>query len=97
MTMKNLLAILLIFLSANASAVDITITMTAGQIARFLAALGIAKNLKDGSNQPRAATNAEGKQWVIDQVRGLTYSIEGPAAIKSATDAVPAPTGLDPT
>lgn len=95
--MRKILAILLIFASANALAVDITITMTAGQIARFLAALGTAKNLKDGANQPRAATNAEGKQFVIDAVRGLTYSIEYPAAVKAATDAVAQPSGLDPT
>jgi hypothetical protein len=94
---KYLLAVALCVLSFNAYCVDVTITFTAPQIARFLAALGTAKNLKDGSNNPRPATNAEGKQFVIDAVRGLTYSIEYPAAIKAATDAVAPPTGLDPT
>ena len=97
--MRKLLAVLLLAFSCNALAVDVIITMTAGQVTRFLAALGKVKNLVDAQvpPQPRAATSAEGKQWLIDNMRGLVRDVESAAAIKAAVDAVVPPAAFDPT
>jgi hypothetical protein len=97
--MKRLLvlAIVLLCFATQVLAVDVTLTFTAGQVTRFAAALGKARSLVDVNGNPRVATAVEMKQFVIDNVRGMVYSIEYPAAVKAATDAVAQPTGMDPT
>ena len=94
--MKKLLAIVLLCFATSALAVDVTISLTAGQVTRFASALGTSRNLKDAQGQPRVATAAEMRQFVIDAVRGVVLETERAAATKTAVDAVVvAP--MDPT
>lgn len=93
--MKKLF-LLLSFVSCNALAVDVTITMTAGQISRYATALGKLRGYVDGSGNPRVATTAEMKQFVIDSVRGVVFQSERPPLEKAAVDAVVVP-AFDPT
>lgn len=90
-------AVALPLASFGAQAVDVTITMTAPQIARAQAALGKARNLKDGAGNPRVATNAELKQYVVDQMRGLVLTQEKSDADAAAIAGEAAPSPFDPT
>lgn len=58
---------------------QITITYPAGDGARFAAALGKAQSLKDTQQppQPRAATAAECKAFLIGRAWQLIVDIEG--------------------
>ena len=69
---------------------SITITYPAGDGTRFAAALGKAQNLKDSQEppQPRAATAAECKEWLIGRAQQLIVDIEGGEATKAAVAAV---------
>ena len=86
--MRKLLAIALLCFATSALAVDVTISMTAQQITRFAVALGKSRNLVDAQGQPRNATNAEMRQFVIDQVRGVVLETERAAATEAAIKAV---------
>lgn len=48
-----------------------TLTYTAQVGTDFATALGRERNLRDVSNVPRAATAAECKKWIVDQVSAL--------------------------
>lgn len=93
--MKKLLAIVLLCFVTSALAVDVTISLTAGQITRFATALGKARNLVDAQGQPRVATAAEMRQFVIDQVRGVVLETERAAATEAAIKAATVPP-MDP-
>ena len=70
-----------------------TITYPAGAGARFAAALGKAKGLVDIQvpPQPRSATPAECKQFVIERIRQLIVDIEGKALTDAAVAAIVVP------
>lgn len=69
---------------------QMTLTYPAGDGARFAAALGKAQALKDSEvpPQPRAATAAECKTWLIGRAQQLIVDIEGGEAAKAAVAAV---------
>lgn len=96
--MKKLFATIALSLACtSAQAVDLTITLTAGQETRFLAACGKAKSMVDNQTppQPRACTRAEGKQMVVEMMRHVVVNVEQTVAIKAATDAINVP-AFDP-
>ena len=95
--MRKPLAILLLALSFSAQAVDVTISMTASEINRLKVAIGEAKKLVDNQQppQPRDATNAEAKQFVIERVKQFIHDHEGGKLVKQAVDAVVVP-AFDP-
>ena len=72
---------------------SITITYPAGDGARFAAALGKAQNLVDSQTppQPRSATAAECKAFLIGRARQLIVDVEGDALTKAAVAAVVVP------
>lgn len=90
--MKKPLAIALFCFATSASAIDVTVTLTAGQATRVAAALGELRGYKvaqaDGNGAPRAATMAEVKTSVADHLRGIVMQVERPKAEKAALDAV---------
>ena len=69
---------------------SLTINYTAGEATRFAAALGKAKALVDNQvpPQPRAATAAECKQFVIERIKQIVVDIEGKEASAAALAAV---------
>ena len=69
---------------------SITITYPAGDGVRFAAALGKAQALKDTQEppQPRDATAAECKAWIIGRAQQLIVDVEGGEATKAAVAAV---------
>ena len=69
---------------------SITINYTVGEGTRFAAAVGKAKALMDNQvpPQPRAATVAECKQFVLERMKQLIIDIEGSEANKAAIAAV---------
>ena len=69
---------------------SITITYPAGDGTRFAAALGKAQNLKDTQEppQPRSATAAECKTWLIGRAQQLIVDIEGRDAQAAAIAAI---------
>ena len=69
---------------------SITITYPAGDGTRFATALGKVLALKDTQDppQPRAATAAECKAWLIGRAQQLIEDIEGGTARKAAAAAV---------
>lgn len=72
---------------------SITITYPAGDGARFAAALGKAHSLVDTQDppQPRVATAAECKAWLIGRAWQLIVDIEGSELNKAALEAVVVP------
>ena len=72
---------------------SITITYPAGDGVRFASALGKAQSLMDTQEppQPRAATAAECKAFLIGRAYQLIVDIEGAALTKAAVDAVVVP------
>lgn len=72
---------------------SITITYPAGVGARLASALGKAQNLMDAQEpaQPRAATAAEVKTWLIGRAHQLIVDVEGAALTKAAIEAVVVP------
>ena len=77
---------------------SMTLTYPAGDGARFAAALGKAQNLVDSQQppQPRSATAAECKAWLIGRAQQLIEDIEGPPMRAAAIVGVN-PTPLDMT
>ena len=69
---------------------SMTLTYPAGDGARFAAALGKAQGLVDAQQppQPRAATAAECKAWLIGRAQQLIVDIEGGEAAKAAVAAI---------
>lgn len=69
---------------------SITITYPAGDGVRFAAALGKAHNLLDTQlpPQPRPATAAECKAWLIGRAQQLIVDVEGGAATAVALAAI---------
>ena len=76
---------------------SITITYPAGDGVRFAAALGKAHNLKDTQEppQPRNATAAECKAYLIARAYQLIVDIEGPEL--AAANPPPQPDPVDMT
>lgn len=72
---------------------QITIDFTAPQATRAAAALGSYLNLKDAQGVARVATQAEVKDWLIKQLRGLVVSQER----RAAEAALASPVAFDPT
>ena len=72
---------------------SITINYPAGDGARFAAALGKAQNLKDEQSppQPRSATAAECKAFLIGRARQLIVDVEGAELTAAAVAAVVVP------
>ena len=70
-----------------------TLNYTASEGTRFAAALGKAQNLKDAQvpPQPRAATAAECKAFVIGRMKQLVIDIEGRDLQQAAIAAVVVP------
>jgi len=85
-----LVAMLMLLIVSPAFAVDVTITLTAGQATRFAAVCGVAKQLG------RACTLIESKAFVIERLRQVVIDYEGSMANKAATDAVVIP-AFDPS
>lgn len=54
----------------------LTIDLTAAQAARLAHAVGVILGLRDGSNQPRDATPAEVKAYVVGELRSRVRGIE---------------------
>lgn len=71
-----------------------TITTTAQQAQRAAAAFGKALNLVDANGNPRNATEAEIKAYVIAHLRMLVHRIEKREAL---TPPPHTPTPFDPT
>lgn len=94
--MKRLLAIALLAIACNAQAVDVTITVTAGQATRLTAAIGKVRNLVDAQGAPRSATMAEVKTIIADHLRGFVTQAELQPAKDAAAAAVTIP-AFDPT
>ena len=57
---------------------SITINYPAAAGQRFASALGKAWSLKDANEQPRSATAAECKTFLIQRAKQLVVDIEGP-------------------
>lgn len=95
--MKKFLAIALLAIALPAQAVDVTITLTAGQANRFAAVCGQIRQLVDTQEppQPRPCNMAEAKELIIALMRRVVVDVEGAAAEKAARDAVVVPT-FDP-
>lgn len=72
---------------------QITITYPAGDGQRFAAALGKAHSLVDTQTppQPRSATAAECKAFLIGRARQLIVDVEGAELTKAAVAAVVVP------
>lgn len=72
---------------------SITISYPAGDGQRFAAALGKVLALKDTQDppQPRSATAAECKAWLIGRAQQLIEDIEGGPARQAAAAAVTVP------
>ena len=70
---------------------SITISYPAGDGQRFAAALGQVLQLKDGNGDPRSATAAECKAWLIGRAQQLIEDIEGGPARQAAAAAVTVP------
>lgn len=75
---------------------SMTLTYTAAEAQRFAAALGKAHNLKDNQDNPRSATAAECKAFVIGRMKQLVVDIEGRELTEAAVAAVRVP-AFDPT
>ena len=71
----------------------VTITTDATQDARLGPAFGDLLGLRNGSGQPRNATTAEVKTWLITQLRQTVQNYED----RLAKAAVAAPATFDPT
>ena len=69
---------------------SITITYPAADGQRLASALGKAWSLKDTQEppQPRSATAAECKEFLIGRARQLIVDVEGAEAEKAARDSV---------
>ncbi len=72
---------------------SITITTTAPQDARLGPAFGAMLGLRNGSGQPRNATTAEAKDYLIAHIRQIVQNYEDGQYVA----AKPAPTAFDPT
>lgn len=96
--MKRLLAsfLLCVAFAASAQTVTVSITLTTAQVTRLETDLGIIRNLKDAQGNPRAATAAEVKQAVIDQLVGIVQQAELVPAQAAASAAATIPGGFTP-
>ena len=72
----------------------LTITTTGAQDTRIIAAMTDRLQPVDGSGDPRNATAAEVKTWMIDQLRNVVHSYETRLANEAASAGV---TPIDPT
>ena len=71
---------------------SLTITYPAGDGQRFAAALGKVLQLKDAQGDPRSATAAECKSWLIGRAQQLIEDIEGgPARVAAAASVTVTP------
>ena len=70
---------------------QITLDVTTQHAQRIASCLGKAWNLKDDQDQPRDATLAECKLYVIQHLRRLVNDIEGAEAQKVALATVVVP------
>lgn len=70
---------------------QITITYPAGDGARFAAALGKAQSLTDANGDPRSATAAECKAFLIGRAWQLIVDVEGRELTQAAIAAVVVP------
>lgn len=75
---------------------SITISYPAGDGQRFAAALGKVLQLVDNQTppQPRNATAAECKAWLIGRAQQLIVDIEGPALAAANPPPQPAPVDM---
>ena len=72
----------------------LTINTTAQQDQRIIAAFGTFLSTKDQDGNPRNATAAEVKDWLIGQLRGVVHSEETKTAVNAAAASVGQ---IDPT
>lgn len=70
----------------------VTITTTAPQDSRLGPAFGDLLQVRNGSGQPRNATTAEVKDWLIAQMRAVVVNYED----RVNRAAVAAPSSFDP-
>lgn len=68
----------------------ISITYTSAEAQRFAAALGKAQSLTDSATppNPRSATAAECKAFVVGRMKQLVIDVEGTEANRAALEAV---------
>ena len=66
----------------------LTIVTTAAQGTRVAAAFGKSLNLKDANDQPRNATNAEVREYLVKAIRDVVRSVEQREAEQAALAAV---------
>ena len=71
----------------------ITIDVTAPQANRISSAFGKAWNLKDNDGNPRDATLAELRKFLIDQLAGVVYGMERKEAMEAVSP--PADVGVE--
>jgi hypothetical protein len=71
----------------------VTITTDATQDSRLGPAFGDLLQTRNGAGQPRSATTAEVKAWLIVQLRQVVQNYED----RIAKTAVAAPASFDPT
>ena len=69
-----------------------TIEVTAQQANRIVTAFGKAWKLKDAGGNPRNATQAEIRKYMIDCVHGVVSGTEKQEAINAVSD--PSPLGV---
>lgn len=109
--MKTLFALTILALSLSAQAVDITVSVTAGELSRAQVELGKAKNYRTPDipgdplakpptltvlGVPRDATASEVKQYLADTLRILVLSGETSTKQKIALDTIVPPVPIDP-
>jgi hypothetical protein len=70
---------------------QLTITTTAAQDARLVAAYGRRLGLTDAAGAPRAATAAEVKKAIVDGIRDVVHTYEQQRKLETPLDA------FDPT
>jgi hypothetical protein len=81
----------LLFLEEDFLMPSITISYPAGDGVRFAAALGKAQSLKDAQGEPRSATAAECKAFLIGRAWQLIVDVEGGELTAAAVASVVVP------
>ena len=66
----------------------LTIVTTAAQAQRVADAFGKSLDLKDANDQPRAATNAEVREYLVKAIKDVVRSVEQREAEAAAVAAV---------
>lgn len=74
-----------------------TINTTAAEDAIIVQNVGLILGLKDGSGNPRNATAAEVKKFLIDYLKLRIYEQRQATDAQAAKTAVPADGGISPT